>query len=720
MFGDTMFRDTMTDRILGWQNSDGNIQLLLLRAFCDGIRPRSVVLNVATLLLLSLFFSPAVHMIEFLAWCAGIAAFGVVNRIMAARVSRQIENIRSPRTEALWFVLMGAFYGLLWGAGGSWFFWQGEPFDQGILLFVIVFSAVIGPYAPIPGFTRIRFVATAIPFVGSFAWQGEMAGFLVTGLLAVWLYLRFSYLQRYQNLLASQYRLQAELASRGEELQHANEAKDDFLASMSHELRTPLNGVLGMARLLQREDLPAEDRKRAGLIEQSGQTLLNLLNGILETVRVPLEAREALSVRFSLRDILEEITVTMSARAAGLQGVEVTMTIDDVVPDGLTGDAAKLRHVIYNLVSNAIDFANGRPVEIQVQSVEQDADNVRLRFSVRDHGVGIAPPDQAKIFERFSQLQNQPAGRVGTGLGLAIARDLVDTLGGSLELTSAENEGSEFHFTLGFAVARADHLNDTSSDTPLPEVRPLSVLLVEDMEINQIVARAFLENAGHKVTVASTGKTAIELVKLSEFDAVLLDIRLPDMSGTEVADMIRAQQGRTSPRVPVIALTANASVEDGARYTAAGIDQVLTKPLNPDALAHCLAQLTGRAPEDPSLVSLADLALIRRNVNDQTLAKMITLFEQEWQTLLPALHKSFTSGDFNMLETTAHKAAGMSASLALGALRLHCLDLETAAATRDSDRIKQLLDKSPDLARWSLSELTETMVPQGGMDTAID
>ncbi len=702
-----MISDTTIDKILGWQNSGDHIQRLLLRAFCDGVNLRSIVINIAILLLLSVFFSEAIATVDYLIWCGGIAAFGTLHRFMATRVSRQIETIKSPRTEAIRFVLMGALYGTLWGAGGAYLFWQGEPFDQGILLFIMTFSAVIGPYAPIPGFTRVRFITTASPFVLSFIWQGEMAGFLVTGLLEIWLYLRFSYMQRYQKLLASQYELQVALADRGEELQHANDSKEGFLASMSHELRTPLNGILGMAKMLQHNDISNDDHKRARLIEESGQTLLNLLNGILESVRVPLEAQKALSIRFKLSAVMEEVTHILAARTVDLKGVDINLHIDTTAPDFLIGDVAKLRHIIYNLVSNAVDFANENPVIVNVSTVYPAEDSVRLKFSIRDRGVGVATKDQFKIFQRFTQLENQPAERAGTGLGLAIAKDLVEILGGSLELNSAENEGSEFFFTLDFARPNTEEIETPQTITPVPAVRSLSILLVEDMEINQIVAQQFLEKAGHQVCIVANGKDAIERVAHQTFDAILLDIRLPDMDGTDVAKTIREQTPMMPGRLPIIALTANVLKGDDERYLEAGIDFVLIKPLDPDALYRCLATLAIGQDRAEDLISLPDLNKIRGNVSPEIFETMIGVYEREWTALLPTLNIALEQEAFDQLASTAHKLTSMSASLALSSVHKLSLDLESSAIKGDKEQVIKLLKIAPDLTSRSLAQLSE-------------
>lgn len=702
-----MISNRIKDNILGWQDSSEPIQRLLLQAFCDGVNLRSIVTNTAIIVLLSVFFSSAIPMIDFLLWCAGIAAFGTLHRIMAARVSRQIEAIQSPRSEALRFVLLGALYGLFWGAGGAYLFWQGEPLDQGIILFVMTFSAVIGPYAPIPGFSRVRFFTTAIPFVLSFLWYGEVAGFLVTGLLAIWLFLRFSYMQRYQKLLASQYQLQTELAARGEELQHANDTKDGFLASMSHELRTPLNGILGMARMLQRDDVSDDDTKRAQLIEKSGQTLLNLLNGILESVRVPLEDQKTLSIRFSLSEVLEEVTDILAARAVELDGVDIELKIDETTPDFLIGDVAKLRHIIYNLLSNAVDFADGKPIEVRAQKITTSTSEIQVRFSVKDQGMGVTTEDQSKIFQRFTQLENQPTERVGTGLGLAIAKDLVANLGGALELNSVLNEGSEFFFTLNFSISDQTQLVSSAPHMPVPSAEPLSILLVEDLEINQIVAQQFLENSGHRVTLVANGKNAIERASTHTFDAILLDIQLPDMDGTDVAKSIRKLPNGASAQLPIIALTANALKGDDIRYTSAGIDFVLTKPLDPDEMAQCLSTLVKKNAHADDLLSLPDLEKIRNNVSLSTLNKMIQVLEQEWRLLFHDLKGAQEQQAFDQIASISHKITSMSASLALDKVREFSLDMEAAALRKDKRQVAELIDAAPNLIARSIAQLAK-------------
>ena len=690
---------SLIDRFVGWHNTTHDTRCKLLSAFCQGITSRSIILNMLTMGVLHFFQSDAIPILSWMAWIALITLCGIAIRLFARRVEANPVYFEDPRRTAAIFFLVGGIYGLTWGLGLSFFFLSGNPLDKGIVLFITTFSSTIGPYAPMPGFSQMRFVVTVIPFLISLILVGDRMFGLLVFILSAWLFVRFNYTHGYRKVLTTQYELASELETRGQQLNHANKVKDNFLAAMSHELRTPLNGILGLARLQRTEALSEENLKRSNLIENSGRTLLNIINGILDSIEAPRQALQAEYTVFDLHETVSEVCEVMSARAFELGRPAIDIDIGNDVPTWVTGDGNRLRHVIYNLISNAIDFSRDAPVRLSVTM-----DGETTGFSVSDDGAGIANEDLDLIFDRFSQLDNQPAGRIGTGLGLSIARDIVDVLGGELRVESTPGEGSEFHFDLQFEKA------DRPVEVPVIALEPvssspLSILLVEDLVMNQIVATQMLENAGHDITIAATGAEAIDAYRRGNFGVILLDINLPDMGGVEVAQKIRASDAN----IPIFAVTANAFTSDQQAYLEAGMNGVIRKPLEQEELDRCLASIATTAAaadnndiqndvysvanimddlsildvvDNYSVLDVVDIKYLDKmclEVGDEVFRQMLDIFETHAPEALDELQEAIEAADMAGIQSGAHKMASMSGSVALLKLSLTFSALERLA-----------------------------------------
>jgi len=397
-------------------------------------------------------------------------------------------------------------------------------------------------------------------------------------------------------------RAEAQIVAASEAAQAATVAKSAFLAGMSHEIRTPMNAMLGMADLLWDSRLGAEQREYVRILRTTGNSMLKLIDDILDLSKVEAGRLTLESVDFDLRESIANTVEALAIRARE-KGLELTCEVDPTVPAAVIGDALRLRQILFNIVGNAIKFTERGSVAMRVRAEAGARGGSTIYFAVTDTGIGIPPDRLREIFEEFTQVDSSTTRKYGgTGLGLAIANRLVHLMGGSIEVQSEIGRGSTFRFAVlmtPVAPASADtRAADLQARPPARSAagatqwRALRILLAEDAEDNRALIRAYLAKTRHVLDTAEDGAAALEKYRTGDYDLVLMDVQMPVMDGHSAARAIRdfeRQSGR--PRTPIFALTAFAFRDDAEKTRAAGCDGHLTKPIKKATLLALLEEL---------------------------------------------------------------------------------------------------------------------------------
>jgi two-component system, sensor histidine kinase len=387
--------------------------------------------------------------------------------------------------------------------------------------------------------------------------------------------------------------LQAEASAR---------AKTKFLAHMSHELRTPVHGVLGMLELVGRTEPGPKQQHYIETARRSAETLLGIINGILEISKIEAGKIELEENVFDLIEEVRQVTEAFTEMAQGKR-LHLTCTLAANLPRRVIGDSGRLRQILTNLIGNAVKFTDAGDVGIFVRPIEADAASALIGFEVSDTGIGIPPDKQRHIFDAFAQADGSTTRRYGgTGLGLSIARQLCEMMGGTIELSSEPDRGSTFRFKVRFGRPEPESLPELASSVAIEapsetEFAGTRVLLVEDNPVNLEVAQAVLETSGCDVETATNGLEALESFELGEYRLIFMDCQMPEMDGFEAASEIRRREAGSGRRVPIIALTASAIEGDREQCLAAGMDDYLPKPFTAEQIRSALGNwLSPQAP----------------------------------------------------------------------------------------------------------------------------
>ncbi|EGJ7016825.1 aerobic respiration two-component sensor histidine kinase ArcB [Escherichia coli] len=492
-------------------------------------------------------------------------------------------------------------------------------------------------------------------------------------------------------------------------LERASRDKTTFISTISHELRTPLNGIVGLSRILLDTELTAEQEKYLKTIHVSAVTLGNIFSDIIDMDKMERRKVQLDNQPVDFTSFLADLE-NLSALQAQQKGLRFNLEPTLPLPHQVITDGTRLRQILWNLISNAVKFTQQGQVTVRVRYDEGDM----LHFEVEDSGIGIPEDELDKIFAMYYQVKDSHGGKpaTGTGIGLAVSRRLAKNMGGDITVTSEQGKGSTFTLTI-HAPSVAEEVDDAfdEDDMPLPA---LNVLLVEDIELNVIVARSVLEKLGNSVDVAMTGKAALEMFKPGEYDLVLLDIQLPDMTGLDISRELTKRYPRED-LPPLVALTANV-LKDKQEYLNAGMDDVLSKPLSVPALTAMIKKFWDTQDDEESTVTteenskseaLLDIPMLEQYlelVGPKLITDGLAVFERMMPGYVSVLESNLTAQDKKGIVEEGHKIKGAAGSVGL----------------RHLQQLGQQI-QSPDLPAWedNVGEWIEEMKEEWRHDVEV-
>jgi len=496
----------------------------------------------------------------------------------------------------------------------------------------------------------------------------------------------------------------------------ASRAKSEFLANMSHEIRTPMNAIIGFSHLSLQSGLPPLQQDYLEKVYRSANSLLGIINDILDYSKVEAGKMEVEKIAFSLSEVLRNTADIASVRA-GQKGLELSFTSEPDTPEMLIGDPMRLGQVLNNLVSNAIKFTESGRVKVRIGVESRVAGHYVLGFAVCDTGIGLTAAQIDRLFESFSQADTSTTRKYGgTGLGLAISKRFVELMGGAIWVESTPGKGTVVAFNLPFTCPTTDSKTTSASDvsslppTAIANLSGLHVLLVEDNEFNRQLATALLMQAGITVSSAADGIEALQALQQQTYDAVLMDIQMPNMDGLEATRRIRGNPALAG--LPIIAMTANVMAGDRERCLAAGMNDYIAKPIHVDALYSILARCTHRdataampiPPEQSRKTSDAPVfdpkKAIARLGNEATYLDVLQKFIPNQGLAAQSIQSALASGDRLEAERLAHTLKGIASTIGAAHLAESARQLETAIREKNAEKYPPLLaSASADLAR---------------------
>ncbi|HEY3389387.1 MAG TPA: PAS domain S-box protein, partial [Prolixibacteraceae bacterium] len=448
--------------------------------------------------------------------------------------------------------------------------------------------------------------------------------------------------------------------------ENAVKAKQQFLSNMSHEIRTPMNAIIGFTKVVLKTELSSKQKEYLTAIKMSGDALIVLINDILDLAKVDAGKMVFEQTPFKMALSISAMLHLFETKIQE-KNLELIKEYDTNIPEVLLGDPVRLHQIILNLVSNAVKFTTQGNITVSVRLLTQNEEKVSIEFSVSDTGIGISEDKICTIFDNFQQASSGTSRLYGgTGLGLAIVKQLVEPQGGSISVKSVVNEGSTFSFILSFLKTTEEAEIETEIEVLDTEVKSISVLVAEDIPLNQLLMKTLLDDFGFERDIAANGKIAIEKLKAKAYDVILMDLQMPEMNGFEATEYIRNEM---NSKIPIIALTADVTTVDLAKCRAVGMNDYIAKPVDERLLYNKIVGLVkkptpvkynehenGQQGEGKKSRCIDLDYLIRRTKsNPHLMMEMISLYLEQTPPLISAMKQSFQDKDWNLLYSAVHK-----------------------------------------------------------------
>ena len=465
-------------------------------------------------------------------------------------------------------------------------------------------------------------------------------------------------------LLAEEAKSKAEMATRIAE--DAVKAKQQFLSNMSHEIRTPMNAIIGFTKVLMKTDLTVKQREYLNAIKLSGDSLIVLINDILDLAKVDSGKMTFEKMPFKLSASISAMLHLFEPKIEE-KNLKLVKVYDTRIPEVVVGDPVRLHQIILNLISNAVKFTVKGEITVSVLLLEEDEKMVSIKFSVADTGIGITENKLVTIFDNFQQASSGTSRLYGgTGLGLAIVKQLVEPQGGSIEVISSINIGSTFSFVLNFQKTDSDAQIDTGALELDEEIKNIKILVVEDIALNQLLMKTLLDDFGFERDIASNGKIAIEKLQEKSFDIILMDLQMPVMNGFEATEYIRKTM---NSKIPIIALTADVTTVDLEKCKTVGMNDYIAKPVDERILYNKIVGLVKKPIQvknteekllEEALVinnKCTDLVYLtnRTKSDPKLMMEMISLYLEQTPPLVGIMKNSLINKDWNTLNSAVHK-----------------------------------------------------------------
>lgn len=448
--------------------------------------------------------------------------------------------------------------------------------------------------------------------------------------------------------------------------EEAVKIKQQFLSNMSHEIRTPMNAIVGFTKVLLKTDLSDKQREFLVAIKLSGDALIVLINDILDLAKVEAGKMIFEQTPFKMESSITSMVHLFESKIQE-KNVQLKLVYDPLIPPILIGDSIRLHQIIINLLSNAVKFTSKGEITISVLIMNETDEYMTISFSVADTGIGISESSLVTIFENFQQASNNTSRLYGgTGLGLAIVKQLVESQGGNISVKSQLDKGSVFTFELEFKKSNFNTIPNIEITEIAPEHTSIKILVVEDMMLNQLLMKTLLDDFGFERDIASNGKIAIEKMKTTQYDIILMDLQMPEMNGFEATEYIR---NTLHSSIPIIALTADVTTVDLEKCMAFGMNDYIAKPIDERLLYSKIVNLvkktevqdTGvqegqlKSVEQPKKSINLDYLMHRTKSDPAIMIEMISIYLEQTPPLIFAMKESFQNKDWVGLHSAVHK-----------------------------------------------------------------